>query len=345
MMRRSSTVPLGLFLLAPALLAQTPRPGPASTAPPAAARTPAAAEHHAAPAPDPFRVQPLDGNVYALYGRGGNVAFFVGPEAVLVVDSQFKELAPGIVAQIRRISDKPIRFLVNTHHHGDHVGGNEVFRQFAMIVAHDNVRARMLASPVTILKEYPARLEEAKKSGNREFEKFLSDQIAWAKTARVEEIAAPVMTFDSALRIHMGDETIDVWHLPPAHTDGDSAVWFEKAKVLHMGDDFFNQVIPFVDVESGGSVSGYLAALDKVSGKVSADAVVIPGHGEVTDLAGLKAFRQYIADLLDAARKARAAGKSKEDFVRGADLAPYRSWKGYPERFKENAASAWDEAK
>ncbi|MEO8432580.1 MAG: MBL fold metallo-hydrolase [Acidobacteriota bacterium] len=345
-MKRSLLAPLGLLLLSPALIAQAPRatPPPGATPSPAPS-APASAEHHAAPAEDPFRLKPLAGNVYALYGRGGNVAFFVGPDAILVVDSQFKDLAPGIVAQIRKISDKPIRFLVNTHHHGDHVGGNEVFRQFAMIVAHDNVRARMLASPVAIQKEYPAHLEEAKKSGNAEMVKFFSDQIAWAKTVKIEEIPAPVMTFDSALRIHIGEETIDVWHLPPAHTDGDSAVWFEKAKVLHMGDDFFNKVIPFVDVEGGGSVLGYLAALDKAASKVPADAVVIPGHGQVSDLAGMKAFRQYFTDLMDAARKARAAGKSKEDFVRDVDLDSYRSWNGYTERFKANAASAWDEAK
>src|SRR5437879_1594879 len=97
------------------------------------------AEHHDRAPQDIFRVKPLSGNVYALYGRGGNIGFFVGPDAVLVIDSQFKDIAPGIVEQIKKVSDKPIKFLLNTHHHGDHVGGNEVFRQFAMIVAHDNV--------------------------------------------------------------------------------------------------------------------------------------------------------------------------------------------------------------
>ena len=124
-----------VFVTAP-VLAQAPR-----------TPTPAGADHHetapAAPA-DPFRLKPLSGNVYALYGRGGNVGFFVGPEAVLVIDSQFKDLAPGIVAQIKKVSDKPIKFLLNTHHHGDHVGGNEVFKQFAMIIAHDNVLSRIV---------------------------------------------------------------------------------------------------------------------------------------------------------------------------------------------------------
>lgn len=314
---------------------------------PAAAQTaaPAPTAHHDRKPEDVFRLQPLAGGVYALYGRGGNVGFFVGPEAVTVVDSQFKDLAPGIVEQIRKVSDKPIRFLVNTHHHGDHVGGNETFRQFAMIIAHDNVRVRMLASPQAILAEYPARLEAAKKAGNEQSVKFLSEQIEWAGKVKIEEIAAPTLTYATELRIHPGGgETIRIWHLPPAHTDGDSVVFFERAKVLHMGDDFFNGVIPLIDVKSGGSVRGYLAALDLVIGRVPADVAIIPGHGEVTDVAGLKKFRQYVVDLLDTAVRARAAGKTKEDFVKEVDLPAYRQLGGYDHRFKDNAAAAYDEA-
>jgi glyoxylase-like metal-dependent hydrolase (beta-lactamase superfamily II) len=305
---------------------------------------PAAAEHHERPPEQVFKVQPLGGGVHALFGRGGNVGFLVGPDAVLVIDSEFKDIAPGIVAEIKKVSDKPIRFLLNTHHHGDHVGGNEVFKQFAMIVAHDNVRKRMLSSPADIQRDYPAMIEGAKKAGNEQMVKALSDQLEWAKKVRIEEIPAPIMTFDSELRISMGDETIQIWHLPPAHTDGDSVVYFEKAKVLHMGDDLFNKIIPFIDVKSGGSVKGYLAALDKVLAKVPADAKVIPGHGEVTDIGGIKAFRQYISDVLEVAQKAKAAGKSKEDFLKDVDLPAYKDYSGYKDRFKANAGSAYDEA-
>ena len=153
---------------------------------PAAAQTPAPPSHHERAPEDPFRLQPLAGGVYVLYGRGGNVAFFVGPEAVVVVDSQFKDVAPGIVEKIKTVTDKPIKYLLNTHHHGDHVGGNEVFRPFAVIVAHDNVRKRMLASPQTILREYPQRLEDAQKAGNQDSVKFLSEQIEWAKKVKME---------------------------------------------------------------------------------------------------------------------------------------------------------------
>ena len=309
----------------------------------AAAASPAQQHHERAPS-DPFTLKPLSGNVHALYGRGGNVGFYVGPDAVVVVDSQFKDLAPGIVAKIKSVTDKPIKYLVNTHHHGDHVGGNEVFRQFAVIIAHDNVRTRMLASPAEILRDFPARIEAARKAGNDAQVKQLSEQIDWARNVKVEEIPAPVLTFDSEMRIHVGDEKIQVWHTPPSHTDGDSVIYFEKANVLHMGDNFFNKVIPFIDVAHGGSVKGYLTMLDKVIGKMPASVTIIPGHGEVTDLAGLKAFRQYIADLLDAARKAKAAGTSKDDFVKQVDLPAYKAFSGYPDRFRANAAAAFDEA-
>ena len=222
---------------------------------PAATPTP---DHHDRQPTDIFRVQPLPGGVYALYGRGGNIGFFVGPDAVLVVDSQFKDIAPGIVEQIRKVSDKPIKFLLNTHHHGDHVGGNEVFRQFAMIVAHDNVRTRMLASPWTSCATTP-RCSRSEEGRQREVRQVLRrpDRVG-EEGQESRRSPRPSMTFDSELRIYIGAETIEIWHLPPAHTDGDSVVYFEKAKVLHMGDVFFNKVIPFIDVKGGGSVRGYL---------------------------------------------------------------------------------------
>jgi glyoxylase-like metal-dependent hydrolase (beta-lactamase superfamily II) len=309
-----------------------------------APQAPAAQAHHDRAPADLFRLVPLRGGVHCLHGRGGNVGFLVGPEAVLVVDSQFKDLGPGIVAKIKSVTDRPIKFLVNTHHHGDHVGGNDSFKPIALIVAHDNVRKRMLASPADIQRDYPARIEDARKAGNQETVARLSEQLEWAKKVTVEEIPAPILTFDAEMRIHLGGETIHLWHTPPAHTDGDAVVFFEKAGVVHMGDNFFHQTIPFIDVRGGGSAKGYLAMLDKVLSRLPEGTQVIPGHGEVTDVAGLRGFRQYIADLLDAARKARAAGKSKEDFVKEADLPAYQGYAGYKDRFKVNAATAWDEA-
>ena len=292
----------------------------------------------------PFTLKKLTDHVYALYGKGGNIGFFVGPDAVCVVDSQYMELAPGIVDQIKSVTDKPIKYLLNTHHHPDHVGGNGYFIKFAIIIAHDNVRKHMLLSPQEILRDYPKELEEAKKKGRRDQVKFIEEQIEWAKKVKVEEIPAPFMTFDSEFRIYMGDETIDVWHTPPAHTDGDSVVYFEKAKVLHMGDVFFHKIIPFIDVEAGGSVPGYVSAIDKVLGRVPADVTIIPGHGQVTDVAGLKEFRQYMLDLSDLAQKAKASGMSHDDFVSKSDLAAYKTWDGYADRFKDDLDAAYKTA-
>lgn len=300
-------------------------------------------QHHEQAPEDPFRLQKLTENAYALYGRGGNVGFYIGPDCVLVIDSQFRELAPGIEQKIKTVTDKPIKYLLNTHHHGDHVGGNEHFIRFAVVIAHDNVRKRMLASPEQILKDFPSRLDEAKKEGNEDRIKYFSEQIEWAKKVRVEEIPAPFLTYDSQLQIHLGPEIIRVWHTPPAHTDGDSVVLLERANVIHMGDLFFHGRIPFIDVRSGGSARGYGVALDQVISIISADVKIIPGHGEVTNLNGLKTFRQYIKDLNDSAAKAKAAGKSKEDFLKEIDLPTYKDWDGYPDRFKTNAEAAYDE--
>jgi cyclase len=325
-----SAIRAAVLLLLPTLSLAQARPTP----------TP---DHHERKADDVFRRQELSRGVSVLYGGGGNVGFLVGPEAVVVVDSDIRPLGPGVVKQIQSVTDKPIKYLVNTHHHGDHTGGNDAFRPFAVILAHDNVRKRMLESPQRILKEYPAYLEEARKKGDAEGVAYLEDAIAWAKKAKVEDIAAPVVTYASEIRIHVGDETIVVWHTPPAHTDGDSVILFEKANVLHMGDLFFYKVIPFIDVSAGGSARGYLAALDAVLGRVPANVRIIPGHGEATDVAGLKEFRQYIADVLDAARKAKAAGKTKAQFLEAVDLPAYKTYDGYAERFKENCEAAWDD--
>lgn len=300
------------------------------------------AAHHDRPEDAIFKTNPLRGGVYALYGRGGNVGFVVGPEYAIVVDSQFKDIAPGILGQVAKVTDKPVRFLVNTHHHGDHTGGNDAFKPISVIVAHENVRKRMLAQPDDMKRTLPGRIEEAKKAGNAERVKFLEDLLASANAVKIEEIAAPILTYEAGVKLHIGGETLHVVHTPPAHTDGDSFVFFEKANVLHMGDLFFNKMIPFIDTSSGGSAAGYIKALDQAIAYVPADATVIPGHGDVTDVAGLKAARQYIVDLIGAAQAAKSAGKTKEQFTAEVDLPAYKDYSGYKDRFKSNAAAAWD---
>jgi cyclase len=307
------------------------------------AETPTA--HHDQKPTDPFKLEKLTDSLYVLYGRGGNVGFFIGPDSVLVVDSQYHNMAPGIIDQIKSVTPKPIKYLINTHHHPDHVGGNDVFLPFTLILAHDNVRKRMLESPGVILKEYPGELEKAKKEGNQHAIDFYTEQLEWANKIKVEDIAAPFLTFDSEFRIYLGKDTIQVWHTPPAHTDSDAVVYFEQQKVIHMGDLLFNKVIPFIDVEGGGSVRGYLEAYKKVLDRIPPDTRLIAGHGETTDIAGGKVFEKFIQDLLDLASKAHAAGKSKDDFVKEADLPQYKDWNGYADRFKDAAAAAYNETK
>ncbi len=303
----------------------------------------ASQQHHERAPDDPFRLQPLAGGVYCLYGRGGNVGFFVGSDAVVVVDSQFKDLGPGIVKKIQSVTDKPIRYLLNTHHHGDHVGGNDAFKAFSVIIAHDNVRRRMIEQPATIIRDYPARIEDAKKAGDAEGAKRLADALEAARAVRIEEIPAPVLTFDSELRIHVGGETIHLWHTPPSHTDGDSVVYFQKANVAHMGDNLFHRNIPVIDVRGGGTPQGYFKALDMVAARLPANATVIPGHGEVTDVSGIRGLRQYIGDLVELAKKAKAAGKTKEAFRAECELPQYKEFGGYAQRFKSNCEAAFDE--
>ncbi len=311
-------------------------------APPSSA---ADAGHHQRASKEIFTVKKLTDDVYALAGRGGNIGFAIGPDSVLVVDSQFKDLAAGIEAKIKTVTTKPIKWLVNTHHHGDHTGGNAHFRQFALILGHDNMRKRMVEFPATVLKTFPAQLEEAKRKGEKDDVKWLEEQIAWASKVKIEEVPAPVVTFATEMNVHLGELTVRIWHTPPAHTDGDSVVYFEKSKVLHMGDLFFNQLIPFIDAKSGGSVNGYLAAIDGVLSQISDDVTIIPGHGEVATVAQLKTFRKYIFEVLAAAKAAREKKLTKEAFLAGVDLPEYRGWNGYADRFKQNAGLAFDESK
>ncbi len=312
----------------------------------------AADDHHDRNPDDPFRLQPLRGGVYALYGRGGNIGFFVGPKSVLMIDDQFGNLAEGIKARITGVTDKPIKFLVNTHHHGDHVGGNAFFSQFAEVIGQDNVRVRMLEGPREVLRNYPADLDTLKTqlAAERDTTKIKSlkkniaayeDAIATAKTVKIEDIA-PFLTFTQEMRVYLGDETIRLIHVGPAHTDGDCAVYFVKANVVHMGDCYFHKVIPYIDQKHGGSVPGYLAFIDAMVGQVPADATFIPGHGEVSGLDGLQEFRQYIQDLRDLVAAEKKKGGKLEDAKTTLRLEKYKDWSGYADRFKDNVEAAWN---
>jgi glyoxylase-like metal-dependent hydrolase (beta-lactamase superfamily II) len=243
--------------------------------------------------------------VHVLYGAGGNMALAYGPDAVFLVDDQFAPLSPKIMAKVREIAGRDVRFLVNTHWHGDHTGGNESFgKAGALIFAHDNVRARM-ASP------------QARTSG----------QVTPAAPAA----ALPVVTFGSTNSFHINGDTVRAIHVPHAHTDGDALIHFEKADVLHMGDTFFDvtaKTFPFIDLASGGSAKGAIAAIDAGLRLAGPNTKVIPGHGKLTDRAGLVAYRAMLADVVARVETMIAAGKSREEAVAAAPAAAYEAERG-----------------
>jgi glyoxylase-like metal-dependent hydrolase (beta-lactamase superfamily II) len=291
------------------------------------------------PAPS-FKVEKVGERVYALFGRGGNVGFLVTDRGVAVVDDQYRDMAPGILDEIKKITDKPIRYLINTHYHGDHTGGNPVFQSIAEIVAHDAVRPRLLEYPMTVKKTFPARVQsleaeiEAIKdpadpyrdalTRNVGILKFMIDTF---KDFSPETAAPPVITYDSRATLWLGDEPVTLIHIAPGHTDGDSMVWFPKQKVLHAGDLMFNGMMPFIDVDGGGSGLGYIKNLDWVLENIPADTQVIPGHGPVTDMKGLRHFRDFLKDVNVAVEKAVKKGMSRVEAARTIKLEAYPDMK------------------
>jgi cyclase len=238
------------------------------------------------------------GSVYMITGAGGNIGVSVGDDGIVIVDDQYAPLAPKIEAALKTITDRPVRFILNTHYHGDHTGGNEHFGKSAPIVAHENVRQRLSAG------------------GTRN----------GAKLPPAVPGALPVVTFTDSVTIHLNGEDVRAVHMPHGHTDGDSVIWFTKSNVVHMGDDFFNGLFPFVDRENGGSVRGLIANLDQVLATIPDDAKVIPGHGALSDKNGLRTFVAMVRATLAAVETGLAAGKSLDQLKAEKVLAAWDSW-------------------
>ncbi|HEV8357744.1 MAG TPA: MBL fold metallo-hydrolase [Gemmatimonadales bacterium] len=249
---------------------------------------------------DTVRIQtiPAGKGVFMLRGAGGNIALSVGDDAAFLVDDQYAPLSEKILAAVRAVTDKPVRFLVNTHWHGDHTGGNEnLAKAGVIIVAHDNVRTRMST-------------EQFNATFNR-------------KTPASPKGALPVVTFSESVAFYLNDETIHVVHVPPAHTDGDALVHFTRANVLHMGDNFFNGSYPFVDVSSGGSFEGVIRAVTAALSYVNDSTKVIPGHGALAGKAELLAYRDVLVKIRDRVAALIKQGKTKEQVVAAKPTAEW----------------------
>jgi len=247
-----------------------------------------------------IKVHPVAGSVYMLEGAGGNIGVSVGDDGIVIVDDEFAPLAPKIKAALKGISDRPVRFVLNTHWHGDHVGGNAQFSTESTIIAQENVRERM-------------------KNGS---------DVAGRKVPPAAKEALPIITFNDRATVHLNGEDIRAVHFPAGHTDGDSIIYFTKSKVVHMGDDFVRYGFPFVDLQSGGSVEGMIAAVDKIIATFPGDTKVIPGHGDLSTVADMKPYSDMLRETLGKVQAAMKSGKTLDQLKQEKVLAGYEKWNG-----------------
>jgi cyclase len=245
-----------------------------------------------------IKVQKVAGTVYMLQGAGGNIGVSVGDDGIVIVDDQFAPLAPKIRAALKGITDKPIRFILNTHYHGDHTGGNTEFSKDGPIIAHENVRKRLQSGTSALGRTTPPAPKDA----------------------------LPVITFNDRATIHINGEDIRAIHMPHGHTDGDAVIWFVQSNVVHMGDDFFNGNFPFVDADNGGSVRGLSMNLDAILAQIRDDTKVIPGHGPLGDKTTLRAFAEMIRGTSAAVDAAMRSGKTLEQIKTEKVLDPWAKW-------------------
>ncbi len=232
---------------------------------------------------------PVRGGISMLIGSGGNIGVSAGSDGLLIIDDQYAPLAAKIKAALSQLGSETPKFLLNTHFHGDHTGGNADFGVASIIIAHENVRGRLEA-------------------GNS------------------PDSALPVVTFDDDVTVHFNGENITLIHMPRGHTDTDSVVMFEDSNVIHMGDHFFNGAFPFVDLASGGTVQGYISNLEKALSWIDEDTAVIPGHGALGSKADLLAFYNVVKDTSTTIRVMKSQQMSKEEAVAAGLAEEYESW-------------------
>ena len=261
-----------------------------------------------------IRTEKLSASTYVLFGAGGNIGLSIGDDAVFLIDDQYAPLTPKITAAIKALTDKPVKFVLNTHWHGDHTGGNaNMGKAGALIVAHDNVRKRL---------------------SSEQFIEFMR-----AKVPASPKEALPVVSFSKDVTFHINDDEITAFHVPNAHTDGDAIVHFKKTNIVHMGDTYFNGFYPFIDISSGGSADGMVAAADRVLAIADDKTRIIPGHGPVSNKAELTTYRNMIATVAGRVAALVKQGKTLEEIVAAKPTEEFdmRWGKGFipPARFVE----------
>lgn len=240
----------------------------------------------------------VNGNVYMLQGRGGNIGALVGMEGILIVDDDYRAVSEKLAAALKDLGSASPRFVLNTHWHGDHTEGNMTFGKTSTIVAHANVRKRLLDPPV----------------------------IFGQKTPAYPSFALPMVTYTQEMSLHINGEDVRLVHFPNGHTDGDTVVFFTKSNVVHFGDHFFKGFFPFVDIDSGGSVQGLINNIDRLIREIPADAKLIPGHGPLATLADLKEYHQVLVETANIIQD-RMKQKQTLEQIKAAGLPDkYGSW-------------------
>jgi len=256
-----------------------------------------------------LRVTKVAGNVYMLDAAkgdaGGNIGASVGDDGIVIVDDQYAPLADKIRAALKGITDKPVRFVINTHYHGDHTGGNAIFQKDAPVIAQDNVRKR---------------LEEGGKAGN-------GGSVSMDRKP-AEKGALPIITFEHDVTVHLNGEDIRALHFPAGHTDGDSVIYFPQSNVVHMGDDFVTYGFPFIDVTSGGSIDGMIDGVEKAIAQLPPDVKVIPGHGPVSNLDDVRAYVKMLKETREVVAKAIQKHKTLDQMKQEKILEPWKKYSG-----------------
>jgi glyoxylase-like metal-dependent hydrolase (beta-lactamase superfamily II) len=250
----------------------------------------------------------VSGNIYMLEGAGGNIGASIGDDGIVIVDDQFAPLAEKIQASLKSlgITNKPVRFVINTHYHGDHTGGNAPFSTAgSTVIAQDNVRKR---------------LESGGTAGN--------GSSIHMENKPAEKAALPIITFEHDVTVHLNGEDIRALHFPAGHTDGDSIIFFPKNNVVHMGDDFVRYGFPFIDVSSGGSVQGMIAAMEKATAQLPADVKVIPGHGALSNLNDVREFTKMLKETSAVVENALKTHQTLEQMKQEKILEPWKKWSG-----------------
>ena len=250
-------------------------------------------------------------NIYMLEGQGGNIGLFIGKDGVFMIDDQFAPLTPKILSAIKKITDKPVSYLVNTHWHGDHTGGNaNMQKEGAVIVSHENVRKRMSVDQI----------------------------VRGRKKAASPKEALPVITFTKDMMFFLNGEDILVSHIHNAHTDGDALVYFTNSNVLHVGDAYFQKGFPYIDVDSGGSIDGYIKGIEKMIALSDDKTVIIPGHGNLSSKKELGVYLNMLKMLRKTIAKKIKDGKTLEEVKKDTQITkPYKelSWWITEEKIKE----------